>query len=235
MPSCAVAERGAPSPSTIGAVGALDPLPAVVAVHPPVATRDRADAPDAAGELALHLGDVPRRGARAARRARRGRRGRRRGRRPPARRRRAPRGARATSGRRRRSRGRSRCSRPPDVLRLASRRPRGPRSSRVSRRAPRCRCARCPSWRCGRRRSSGGRPRCCPSARAGGRRRGRSCRWRRAGSARSSDESSGVVARRMALSARSARSPKPSRMTSTSGRGGGAARVRSVGVIPART
>ena len=91
--------------------------------------------------------------------------------------------------------------------------------ARACRRARRCRCARCPSSRCARRRSSGDRPRCCPSAPEAGPRPARSCRRGRAGSRRRAPRAPARRARRTALSARSARSPKPSRMTSTSGFG----------------
>ena len=86
------------------------------------------------------------------------------------------------------------------------------------RRSPR-RCAADPASRRGRRRYWCGRPRNCPSARRAGR---HNARWPGAGHAASAAISScqiGVLARSIALSARSARSPQPSRMHSTTGRG----------------
>ena len=77
------------------------------------------------------------------------------------------------------------------------------------------RCARCPGRRCARRPGSGGRPRCCPSARRAGRRRSPRRRSASRELLRRAWRSCGVRARRMALPSLSGRSPNPSRTTST--------------------
>ena len=88
-----------------------------------------------------------------------------------------------------------------------------------SRPRPPGRCAADPASRRGRRRDSCGRLRNCPSGRSAGRRRSRSPRAGHAGSRAGNGASSAPFASATQLSARSRRSPQPSRMHRTTGRG----------------
>ena len=210
-------------------VAALDPVPALVAIHREVAAADRRDPGVRVGRArAAPRGRAtnPRADA-AACRGRRAARGCGRAGRPA-------RAASSTSATRWRSLAwtppgptrLTRCSVPPALAGARARREERRPRRRTSRRRWRHRSAAGPGGPAGRRRGSGGRPRSCPSGRAAGRPPPPTRRGRRAASRASSARQVGIGAAAMASAAGSVPIPNPSRTTRTIGRGRIAVRRR---------